>query len=108
VYDTNGSGEYLRTIDLATGALAGRDPGPDILDIAPDGKWAFLTLRGKAPVTSNIKGLDNAVGDVGGFAVLRINDGGRSAEVSSFVALPQGAGAATVDPHGLRIRPLSR
>ena len=102
------SGEAVAKVDLASGPLAGRDPAPDILDLAPDGKTAFLTLRGKAPVTSNIKGLDNAVGDVGGFAILKVIDGGRSAEISSFVALPLGAGASTVDPHGLRVRVLPR
>jgi len=98
------SEEIVGKVDLTTGPLAGHDAAPDILDLAPDGKTAFLTLRGKAPVTSNIKGLDNAVGDVGGFAILKILDAGRGGEVSSIIALPMGAGAATVDPHGLRVR----
>jgi hypothetical protein len=97
------SAESVRTVDLATGPLAGRDPAPDILDLAPDGKTAFLTLRGKVPVTSNIKGLDNAVGDVGGFAVLRVLDGGRAMQVDAVIALPLGSGASTIDPHGIRV-----
>ena len=102
------SGESVNKVDLAAGLLAGRDAAPDILDLAPDAKTAFVTLRGKAPVTSNIKGLDNAVGDVGGFAILKVVDGGRTAEVTSLVPLPLGAGASTVDPHGLRVRIASR
>ncbi|HEV8655569.1 MAG TPA: hypothetical protein VGR85_08680 [Candidatus Limnocylindria bacterium] len=108
IFDSKTTGEPIATIRLATGALAGRDPAPDIMDLSPDGASVFVTLRGKAPVTSNIKDLNNAVGDIGGFAVLTVKDGGRSAEVRSFVSLTQGAGASTVDPHGLRVRILAR
>ena len=93
-----------RTMSLASGPLAGRDPAPDIMAASPDESAVFVALRGKTPLTSNIKGLDNAVGDVGGFAILTVNNGGRDATVSSVVALPLGAGASVVDPHGLRIR----
>ena len=108
IFDTRTTGEPLATINLAAGPLAGRDPAPDIMDLSPDGASVFVALRGKAPVTSNIKDLGNAVGDVGGFAILSVKDGGRSAEVRSFVSLAQGAGASTVDPHGLRVRTLAR
>ena len=93
-----------RTLSLASGPLAGRDPAPDIMAVSPDESTVFVALRGKAPVTSNIKGLDNAVGDVGGFAILTVKDNGRDATVSSFVALPLAGGASVVDPHGLRVR----
>jgi DNA-binding beta-propeller fold protein YncE len=93
-----------RTMSLASGPLAGRDPAPDIMAASPDESTVFVALRGKTPLTSNIKGLDNAVGDIGGFAILTANDSGRDATVSSFVALPLAAGASVVDPHGLRVR----
>src|SRR5256885_5430816 len=93
-----------RTLNLASGPLAGRDPAPDIMAVSPDEGTVFVALRGKTPVTSNVKGLDNAVGDVGGFAILSVKDGGRDAIVSSFGSLPLAAGASVVDPHGLRIR----
>jgi DNA-binding beta-propeller fold protein YncE len=93
-----------KTMSLASGPLAGRDPAPDIMALSPDESTVFVALRGKTPVTSNIKGLDNAVGDVGGFAILTVKDGGRDAVVRSVVALPLAAGASVVDPHGLRIR----
>src|SRR5438132_247857 len=83
-----------RTLNLASGPLAGRDPAPDIMALSPDASTVFVALRGKTPVTSNIKGLDNAVGDVGGFAILSVKDGGRDATVSSFVSLPLAAGAS--------------
>jgi DNA-binding beta-propeller fold protein YncE len=97
-----------RTMSLASGALAGRDPAPDIMAASPDESLVFVALRGKTPVTSNIKGLDNAVGDVGGFAILTVKENGRDATVSSFVALPLAGGASVVDPHGLRVRVISR
>ena len=93
-----------RTLSLASGPLAGRDPAPDIMALSPDESTVFVALRGKTPMTSNIKGLDNAVGDVGGFAIISVKDGGRDATVSSVVALPLAAGASVVDPHGLRVR----
>jgi DNA-binding beta-propeller fold protein YncE len=93
-----------RTMTLASGPLAGRDPAPDIMAASPDESMVFVALRGKTPVTSNIKGLDNAVGDVGGFAILTVKDSGRDATISSFIALPLAAGASVVDPHGLRVR----
>ncbi len=93
-----------RTMSLASGPLAGRDPAPDIMALSPDESIVFVALRGKTPVTSNIKGLDNAVGDVGGFAILTVKDSGRDATVTSVVALPLAAGASVVDPHGLRLR----
>jgi hypothetical protein len=93
-----------KTLSLASGPLAGRDPAPDIMAASPDGSAVFVALRGKTPTTSNIKGLDNAVGDVGGFAILSVKDNGRDAVVSSVVAFPLAAGASVVDPHGLRVR----
>jgi hypothetical protein len=105
IFDTSGdAAEPVRSMSLASGALAGRDPAPDIMDLAPDGKTVFLSLRGKSPVTSNIKDLNNSVGDVGGFAIISVKDDGRDATVAAAIALPLSAGANVVDPHGLRVR----
>jgi DNA-binding beta-propeller fold protein YncE len=105
ILDTSGeAAEPVKSLSLATGALASRDPAPDIMDLSPDGKMVFLSLRGKTPVTSNIKDLNNSVGDVGGFAILTVTDEGRDAAVTSVVALPLSVGASIVDPHGLRVR----
>ena len=93
-----------RTLSLASGPLAGRDPAPDIMTLSPHEATVFVALRGKTPLTSNITGLDNAVGDVGGIAILAVTESGRDMAVSSFVALPIAAGASVVDPHGVRVR----
>lgn len=103
-----GAAEPVRTLSLASGPLAGKDPAPDIMDLSPDGKLVFVTLRGKAPVNGNIKDVNNAVGDVGGFAVLAVQDGGRNATLQSFVPLALAGGASVVDPHSLKVRALSR
>lgn len=92
------------SISLATGPLAGRDPAPDILDRSPDGNYVFVALRGKTPVNGNIKGLDNAVGDSPGFAVLRIDDEGRGAGVLQHVPAPLSPGSSLTDIHALRVR----
>src|SRR5256885_1900861 len=39
-----------RTLSLASGPLAGRDPAPDIMAVSPDASTVFVALRGKAPV----------------------------------------------------------
>jgi len=95
-----------RTVSLASGPLAGREPAPDIMALSPDESTVFVALRGRTPLTSNVKGLDNAVGDVGGFAMLSVKDGGRDGVLRSIVAFSLAAGASVVDPHGLRIRVL--
>jgi len=93
-------------VSLASGPLAGREPAPDIMALSPDESTVFVALRGRTPLTSNVKGLDNAVGDVGGFAMLSVKDGGRDGVLRSIVAFSLAAGASVVDPHGLRIRVL--
>ncbi len=109
VYEAKFPGaEMVRTIDLASGPLSGKDPAPDLIDIAPDGSLVFVALRGKEPLTANVASVNNAVGDAAGIAILRVLDGGRSGEVKAHVALPLAGGATIVDPHGLRVRVLAR
>jgi hypothetical protein len=99
VYDT-ASGQLLRSVPLASGPLAGKSPAPDILLAAPGG-LAFVTLRGPTPVTSNIKGLDNAVGDSPGIAVLD-----SKTAVRLYVPLSAVPGVKGADPHGAGVRVL--
>lgn len=109
VFETRSGGtEAVRTIELATGPLAGKDPAPDLIDIAPDGSLAFAALRGKEPLTGNLATMNNAVGDSPGIALLRVLDGGRAGEVKAHISLPLATGATTGDPHGLRVRVLPR
>ena len=62
---------------------------------------AEYRLRGPAPVTSNIKGLDNAVGDSPGIAVLD-----SKAAVRLYVPLSALPGVKGADPHGAGVRVL--
>lgn len=103
-----GAAEPVRTVSLASGPLAGKDPAPDIMALSPDGTRVFVSLRGKAPVNGNITGLDNAVGDAAGFAVLEVQDGGRGAAVRLHVPLAVAGGASVVDPHSLTVRVIPR
>lgn len=94
----------LKTLELASGPLAGKDPAPDLLDIAPDGTLAFAALRGKEPLTGNLANVNNAVGDSPGILVLRVLDGGRGGEVKTYIPFALAGGASAIDPHGLRVR----
>ena len=105
IFDTKFPGASLvKTLELASGPLAGKDPAPDLLDVAPDGTLAFAALRGKEPLTGNLASVNNAVGDSPGILVLRVVDGGRGGEVKTYIPFALSAGASTVDPHGLRVR----
>ncbi len=96
--------EVVRTIDVASGPLAGKDPAPDLIDIAPDGSLVFVALRGKEPLTGNVASVNNAVGDSPGVLVLRVLEGGKSGEAKIHIPLARAGGASAVDPHGLRVR----
>ena len=100
--------EPVRSIELASGPLAGKDPAPDLIDFAPDGSLVFAALRGKEPLTGNLAAVNNAVGDSPGVAILRVLDAGRAGEVRTWIPLGLAAGASTIDPHGLKVRTVTR
>ncbi len=100
--------ETVRTINIASGPLAGKDPAADLVDSSPDGSLVFASLRGKEPLTANVPQVHNAVGDSPGIAVIRVLDGGRSGEVKLHIPLALAGGASAVDPHALRVRVLPR
>ena len=105
IFDAKFPGASLvKTLELASGPLAGKDPAPDLIDIAPDGTLAFVALRGKEPLTGNLAAVNNAVGDSPGVAVLRVLAGGRDGEVKAYIPFALAGGATTVDAHGLRVR----
>jgi hypothetical protein len=74
---------------------------PDIIDFSPDGRYAFVSLRGPAPLT----GPHAIAGDTPGFAVLHVPSG----RLLSVVELPprhDADGRLLNDPHGIRVRVL--
>ena len=59
------------SVDLTTDA--NRDPAPDLMDVAPDGQYVFVGLRGPNPLTGNDKTVNNAKGTVPGVGVLHVD-----------------------------------
>jgi DNA-binding beta-propeller fold protein YncE len=52
------------------------DPAPDLMAVAPDGGYAFVSLRGPCPLTANVASINNAVGATPGVGVIAIRRGG--------------------------------
>ncbi len=84
----------ITIVDTETDAPAARIPEagdrPDLIDFSPDGKLAFVTLRGKA-VTKTIHDVS---GGEPGLAVLDVKERKRTGHI-----------ALEGDPHGLAVRP---
>jgi hypothetical protein len=80
------------------------DPTPDLLDISPDGKYIFMSLRGPNPLSGNNPAFNNAAGSTPGVGIIRVQEGGKRGR---FIArLPMThivGGVERADPHGLRV-----
>jgi hypothetical protein len=60
-----------------TFSLEGRvssDPAPDLMELHPGARYAFVTLRGPCPLTANAPGVNNAVGATPGLGLVSIDD----------------------------------
>jgi YVTN family beta-propeller protein len=96
--------QVVNEIDLA--GQVSDDPGPDLIDVSPDGAWMFASLRGLTPLTGNAPDHHNAVGTTPGLGIVRVEDGGRSGELTAVLPITNTIdGAEVADPHGLRVRP---
>jgi DNA-binding beta-propeller fold protein YncE len=81
------------------------NPTPDLLDISPDGRWVFASLRGPAPLSGNAAGFNNAVGSTPGLGVLRVGGDGRFGHLQRVFSLSRVvSGVEVSDPHGLAVR----
>jgi hypothetical protein len=116
----------IEVVDMTTNTLVntfsliGRrsaDPAPDLLALAPSGKYAFATLRGPCPLTANAPAVDNAVGATPGVGVIAVKRGGLAGELIAVAPIrnPSPAFACAsvggspmlterADPHGIAIR----
>jgi hypothetical protein len=114
VVDTT-SDTHVNTFSLEDGAAS--DPAPDLMDISPDGKHAFISLRGPCPLTANIPDVNNAVGANPGVQVVQVKEGGFSGGVVGIAPInnvdesitncaPDGAPESNnlADPHGIAVR----
>jgi hypothetical protein len=81
------------------------DPAPDLLDRAPDGSYVFAALRGPNPLTGNDKNVNNAKGSTPGVGVIKVYNGGRSAEFLGIARVSNMKdGKETADPHAVAVR----
>jgi len=91
------------SIDL-TGSVSD-DPAPDLIDVALDGAYVFVGMRGPNPLTGNDKNANNAKGSTPGVGVIKVNDGGKSGEFVGVARITNmKEGKETADTHGLAVR----
>lgn len=81
------------------------DPAPDLMDVSPRGNRVFVSLRGPNPLTGNVVGVNNAVGNSPGVGVLRVRHGGHAGELYARAPITHVVdGVERADPHALTVR----
>jgi len=81
------------------------DPAPDLMDVAPDGQYVFVGLRGPAPLTGNDKSVNNAKGTVPGVGVIHVDAAGKIGHYKGQAAITNMKdGKETADTHGIAVR----
>lgn len=91
------------SIDLMS--EANRDPAPDLMDVAPDGQYVFVVLRGPNPLTGNDKGVHNAKGTVPGVGVIHVDAGGKAGHYKGQAVITNKKDdKETADTHGIAVR----
>ena len=114
VWSADRAGNNIEIIDtlsnLSVGAIdlvaeANADPAPDLMDIAPDGQYVFVGLRGPNPLTGNDKGVHNAKGTVPGVGVIHVDAGGKVGHYKGQAVITNKKDdKETADTHGLAVR----
>jgi hypothetical protein len=91
------------SVDLETDA--NKDPAPDLMDIAPDGQYVFVGVRGPNPLTGNDKTVNNAKGTIPGVGVIHVDGGGKIGHYKGQAAITNiKDGKETADTHGIAVR----
>jgi len=91
------------SVDLVTDA--NNDPAPDLMDVAPDGQYVFVGLRGPTPLTGNDKSVNNAKGTIPGIGVVHVDAGGKIGHYKGQVSITNMKdGKETADTHGIAVR----
>jgi hypothetical protein len=91
------------SIDLVS--EANQDPAPDLMDVAPDGQYVFVGLRGPNPLTGNDKVANNAKGTIPGVGVLHVDAGGKVGHYKGQAVITNKKDdKETADTHGLAVR----
>jgi hypothetical protein len=91
------------SVDLVSSA--NNDPAPDLMDVAPDGQYVFVGLRGPTPLTGNDKNVNNAKGTVPGVGVIHVDAGGKVGHYKGQASISNmKEGKETADTHGIAVR----
>ncbi|ALA60873.1 hypothetical protein [Nitrospira moscoviensis] len=91
------------SVDLVTDK--NQDPAPDLMDVAPDGQYVFVGLRGPNPLTGNDKTVNNAKGTIPGVGVIHVDAGGKIGHYKGQAAITNMKdGKETADTHGIAVR----
>ena len=91
------------SVDLVTSD--NNDPAPDLMDVAPDGQYVFVGLRGPSPLTGNDKNVNNAKGTVPGVGVIHVDGGGKVGHYKGQASITNMKdGKETADTHGIAVR----
>lgn len=91
------------SIDLVS--EANQDPAPDLMDVAPDGQYVFVGLRGPNPLTGNDKVVHNAKGTIPGVGVIHVDAGGKVGHYKGQAVITNKKDdKETADTHGLAVR----
>jgi hypothetical protein len=91
------------SVDLVTST--NNDPAPDLMDVAPDGQYVFVGLRGPTPLTGNDKNVNNAKGTIPGVGVIHVDGGGKVGHYKGQASITNMKdGKETADTHGIAVR----
>lgn len=114
VWSADRAGNNVEIIDtlsnFSVGAIdlvseANQDPAPDLMDVAPDGQYVFVGLRGPNPLTGNDKGVHNAKGTIPGVGVIHVDAGGKVGHYKGQAVITNKKDdKETADTHGIAVR----
>ena len=114
VWNADRAGNNIEIIDtlskLSVGAIdlttsANSDPAPDLMDVAPDGQYVFVSLRGPSPLTGNDKDAHNAKGLIPGVGVIHVDQDGRVGHYKGQATLTNMRdGKENADIHGIAVK----
>jgi hypothetical protein len=105
-------GNRIIVVKTATGRMVGefslagalsKDPSPDLLDIAPSGDLAFVSLRGKFPLSGDPHA---STGSTPGLGLIQVRKDGRTGALRGIAPITNvdAVGENRADPHGMRVR----
>lgn len=114
VWSADRAGNNIEIIDTLSNLVVGSvdlvtpvnsDPAPDLIDVAPDGQYVFVGLRGPAPLTGNDKTANNAKGTIPGVGVVHVDAGGKVGHYKGQATITNVKdGKETADTHGIAVR----